>query len=505
MENSLISFKKNEDPSFELFRKTKIDAKKHNLYDALIDSRLDQLSLDERFKIFNGWHDDMVLKQIAHFQRVGLNGCDIERSIFDPSNGKTTQMLNFASNDYLNMSQHASVINAGVMALQQYGAGAGAGCNASGQTKIKSELEAEIADTFGNEKSLVFNSGYSTNIAVLNALLRSNDVAIVDMLAHASIMDGVENRNKLFFKHNDMHSLESVLSRADRQYTNKIVVVDGVYSMDGDIANIPEIAALCKKYNALLMVDEAHAFGVIGKNGLGILDHFNMPPETIDILVGTLSKAVGCSGGFVTGKKELINYMEFAGKPYLFSTGPFIASNAAALEAIQIIKHDTERRKNLWRNIDYFKLKVKRAGFNIGNAETAIFPIIFADHNKVLEVTRIMGNNGIQVNGMPYPIVQRKQTRIRMTVTAGMSLEQLDKGYTELCNAVEVYNADNSVVRESNLSIEYQQNVSKERLEALGKERQSVLASKDEGKNTEPTTDYTSAHESWKLLKNKED
>jgi len=467
MENgstSSQSFKKSEDVSFELFRKTKIDTKKHSLYEVLCDPKLDELSITERLKYFNAFHEDTNLKQIPYYQCQVQDVCGTERTIFDPSNGKTTRMLNFASNDYLNMSQHPSVINAGIKALKQYGAGTS--CIASGQATIKSELESEIANTFDYEKALVFTSGYTTNTGVLNALLRSNDVAIVDMFSYTSIMDGVKNHNKLFFKHNDMQSLESVLKRANKQYTNKIVIVDGVYSMDGDIVNIPEISALCKKYNALLMVDEAHAFGVIGKNGLGILDHFNMPPDTIDILVGTLSKAVGTSGGFVTGKKELINYLELSSRSYMFTTGPFIAANAAALESIRIIKQDTERRKNLWKNINYFRLKLKQSGFNTGNAETPIFPIILADHNKVLEVTRIMGNNGVQVNGMLYPIVPRRQTRLQMTVTSEMTLEQLNKGHVELCNAIESYDAENKfpdIVNENDAAVEYQQNLSKDR------------------------------------------
>ena len=432
------------DPIFEEFRLGEISAKKHTLYEVLIDPRLDHLSLQERLRIFYLWHADMSSIDFAYYKRIALDGCKTERTVLNPSNNKTMQMINFGSNDYLNMSQHPSVIAAGIKALEAYGAGAGAACNASGQTKMKHELEQEIAETFEYEKALVFSSGYAANVGVLSAILRSNDVAIVDMLSHASIMDGVENRNKLLFKHNDMQSLETVLKRANNQYTNKIVVVDGVYSMDGDIANIPEISGLCKKYNALLMVDEAHAFGVIGKNGLGILDHFNMPSETIDIMVGTLSKSIGSSGGFVTGKKELIQYLEVAARTYLFSTGSFIASNATALEAIRIIKQDRERRQKLWNNIDYFKTKVLESKFNIGNAETAIFPIILSNHNKVLTVTSIMGKNGVLVNGLPYPVVSRKQTRIRMTVTAEMTIEHLDKGYNELCNAINTYELINN-------------------------------------------------------------
>ena len=425
-----------DEGKFQLSAFGKIDSRKYTLYEVLADPKLDELSIYERLKIFNSFNEDADRNQFTTNRRYALDGADTERTVFDPSVNQTIKMLNFGSNDYLNMTQHPGVIYAAMEALQQYGAGAGASCSASGRTKLKVDLEKEISDTLGYENALVYSTGFMANIGVLSALLRSNDVAIVDMFAHASIMDGVANKNKVLFKHNDMHSLETVLKRVNRQYTNKIVVIDGVYSMDGDIANLPDISALCKKYDCLLMVDEAHAFGVIGKNGLGMTDYFNMPAESIDILVGTLSKAIGSSGGFVTGKKELINYLRFASRPYFFSTAPFIASTAAALESIKIIKEDSQLKTNLWTNINYFKSKVKSGGFNIGQAETAIFPIILGNHNRVMDVSRIMGTNGILTNGIPYPAVSRKQTRIRMTVTAGMTMAQLDKGYEELCRAI---------------------------------------------------------------------
>lgn len=442
MENfSTISFE--EGVSFELSRFNKIDASKYTLFDVLADLRLDKLSIADRVNIFNSWEEDMAFNHMLTYYRYALSGCGTERTVFDPTTNKTTRMINFGSNDYLNMSQHPSVINAGIEALQQYGAGAGAASNASGLTKVKLDLEKEIADTFGYEKALVFASGFSTNTGVLNALLRSNDIAVVDMFAHASIMDGVENRNKMLFKHNDMRSLETVLRRVNRQYTNKIVIVDGIYSMDGDIANLPEISGLCKKYNALLMVDDAHAFGVLGKEGLGTLDHFNMTVDKVDIHVGTLSKSIGCSGGFVTGRRDLINYLRLTSRSYFFTTAPLIASNAAALESIRIIRQDTERKNNLWKNINYFRSKLSLSDFNTGKSETAIFPIILGNFKKVFDITHSMGSNGVLTNSIPYPAVSRKQSRIRMTVTSEMTTEQLDKGYFELCNALNTYQKDN--------------------------------------------------------------
>lgn len=454
-----------QDLSTALFRTTKFKVFEHTLYDVLSDSRLDHLTFLERFEILEGFLKDANLHQLDYYKKYSLNGCRTEQLVHSPATCKTTELINFASNDYLNMSQHPLVIEKSIEALLNYGAGAGASCIASGKTKIKVELEKEIADTFGKEKALVFTSGYSTNLGVLNALLKTKDVAIADLLCHSSILNGIENKNKMFFKHNDMASLENVLKRANKQYANKIVVVDGVYSMDGDIANIPEISALCKKYNALLFVDEAHGFGVIGKNGLGILDYFNLPPETIDILIGTLSKAVGSSGGFVTATEKIINYLELSCKTYLCTTGAFIASQAAALESIKIIKQDSKSRNNLWKNINYFRGKLNGSGFNTGNSETAIFPIILSDHNKVIETTKTMGMNGVHVSGVTYPLVSRKQTRVRMTVTAGMTEAHLDKGFEELKNAINnylPYQPPENIVKEDTSNL-YQQQIKRRR------------------------------------------
>ena len=431
----------NEKIYFDCSPFNNIDATKYTLYEVLADPNLDKLTISERLEILNSWEADMAKQEMLTYKRYSLNGCGTERNVFDLTANKVIKMTNFGSNDYLNMSQHPSVINAAIEALEHYGVGAGAACNASGLTKIKLDLEKEIAKTFGYEKALVFPTGFITNIGVLGPLLRGNDIAIVDMFAHASIMDGVAHKNKMMFKHNDMRSLETVLNRVNRQYTNKIVIVDGVYSVDGDIANLPEISALCKKYNALLMVDEAHAFGVIGKEGLGILDHFDMPADSIDILVGTLSKTIGSSGGFITGKKELINYLSLASRPYFFTTGPLAASNAAALESIKIIREDSTRKRNLKRNINYFNflLNQKNIKLNNNNAETAIFPIILGNFKKVIDITKMMGDRGVLANSIPYPAVPRKQGRIRMTVTCNMTFEQLNKGCSVLFNAINSY------------------------------------------------------------------
>lgn len=423
--------------TFERTENGLIDARKYTLYEVLLDPRLDSLDMDERQRLFYDFISDGNRLKYTANKKYAQNGAKTERILVDPETGQTAQLVNFASNNYLNLATHPKVVATAMEALEIFGAGSGSSCITTGRTRVKSELEQEIAQTFDYEDALVYPSGFMANTGVLQGLLRSNDVAIVDMYAHASIMDGVENRNKLLFQHNDMASLERTIKRADSQYANKIVVVDGVYSMDGDIANLPEIAGLCKKYRCKLMVDEAHAFGVIGKNGLGIADHFGMSNDVIDILVGTLSKAIGSSGGFVSGNKELISYLKYASRPYFFTTAPFIPSMAAALAAIRIIKSDASLRHQLWENIAYFKAKVLAGGFNIGAAQTAIFPIILGNHHLVMDTVAHMGQNGVLAMGVVYPAVSRKQARIRMNVTAEMTKEQLDKGYEVLCSSIQ--------------------------------------------------------------------
>ncbi len=436
-DRKMTTSNENSGQTFQASPHGNLDARQLTLYEALLDPQLDKLSLDDRIAVFDNFLDDADRINYTFGRRVCYNGSATERQVFDPAVNRVVSMVNFGSNNYLNMATHPSVVAAAARALEIYGAGSGSSCITTGRTNVKSDLEAEIADTFGYENALVYPSGYMTNSGVLSALLRSNDVAIVDMFAHASIIDGTEGRNKIFFKHNDMYALERAMVKASSQYANKIVAIDGVYSMDGDIANLPEIVGLCKKYNCKLLVDDAHAFGEKGKRVLGILDQIDMPPATVDILVGTMSKAVGSAGGFVTGKKAIINYLRYASRPYFFTTAPFIPAMAAALESIRIIRSDGQRRGQLWENIHYFREKILAKGFHIGPAQTAIFPIILGDHHLVMTSTWMMGKNGVMAFGVVYPAVSRKQSRIRMNVTAEMTQQQLDKGIQVLCSSID--------------------------------------------------------------------
>ncbi len=417
--------------SFETSDNKEVDSHKYSLYEVIGDNRLTNLRISDRAKLLQSWLNDSLNKNCAHHDRISYSGCNVEKDVLCPYTGKVSSMLNFASNDYLNMSQHPTVINAAKEALDQYGAGSGAASVSGGRFKVTADLEKELAQTFCTEEALVYSSGYNTNVGVLGALLKENDVAIIDMYSHASIIDGGMQSNALFFIHNNLHSLESQLKKATKLYKNKIVAVDAVYSMDGDIAPLPEIVELCKKYNAWLMVDDAHGFGVLGKNGCGVIEHFGLEGK-VDLVVGTLSKSVGTVGGFIAAKKEIINYLRFASRPHFFTTAPFVSANAAALASIRIIKEDAERRNKLQDNIAYVKKRLLDSKFNILKTTTAIFPIITGSSHLAFEAAYKLHKADILVSPVPYPAVPRKLARVRMTLSAGFSKAQLNKGLEEI-------------------------------------------------------------------------
>lgn len=417
---------KGNDYVFDASLSHQIDANKYSLYDIVADPRIELFNIGERLEMMSSWVNDLHHNNHNLYRRPLESGCRPIVSVRDPyDNYKLKDMINMASNDYLNLSQHPRVIMAGVKCLLNNGAGSGGAPMLSGTTRRVEELESKIAEIKECEDAVVFTSGYCANVGVISTLLRKNDVAIFDMYAHASLMDGASNTNKKFFKHNDMESLETVLKKCEKEYINKLVVVDGVYSMDGDIAPLDKIVELAKNYNALVLVDEAHATGVIGENGRGTIEHYGLKGK-VDIVTGTLSKALGSVGGFVAGSKQLINYIHFASRPYIFSTSSFQPSIDTALEAINIIEEEPTLRLRLWENIKYLRTNLERLGFNIGKSETAIFPIIVGNDYKVKEFGYLLHKAGVFVNSVPYPAVPRKLTRVKLTVTAGHTLSHLE-------------------------------------------------------------------------------
>lgn len=380
----------------------------------------------ERAHIFRKYADKTRELKHDYYRRVSLDGSRAVMKILDKYSGKPKDMIYMASNDYLNLTRHPRTIEAGIKAIKKYGSGAGSVPLLGGTFDIHVELEKKIAKFKGCEDAILYSSGYGANTGSLLGLLQGKDIAILDRLVHASIIDGCKGTNVKFFKHNDLKSLERILEKAKKEYRTKLVIVDGVYSMDGDIAPLDKIVELAHSYGAYVMVDEAHATGVIGQNGRGTPEHFEIEGK-VDIVAGTFSKALGAVGGFVAASEELVELMHFYSRAYMFSTAPTPQVVGSLLEAIDIIEDEPQLRENLWININYFRRNLLKLGFDIGNSQTAIFPIIIGDDYKVKEACRMLHESGIYANLVLYPAVPRKLARLRLTLMATHTKEHLDK------------------------------------------------------------------------------
>lgn len=405
-----------------------LEIQKASLFD-FID--IDGADIMQRAKIFGEYAEKIRELKHDYYRRISLDGSSPVMNIVDNYTGFPKQMVYLASNDYLNLTKHPRVIEAGLNALKKYGAGAGSVPLLGGTLDIHYELEKKISKFKGCKNALLYTSGYGANSGSLLGLLNCKDIAIMDRLVHASIIDGCKNTNLKFFKHNDLNSLERVLSHSKKRYRTKLVIVDGVYSMDGDIAPLDKIVDLAHSYGAYVMVDEAHATGVIGKNGKGTPEYFSIEGE-VDIITGTFSKALGAVGGFVAANEELIELLHFYSRAYMFSTAPTPQVTGSLIEALDVIQDEPILRENLWNNINYFRENLLKLGFDIGNSQTAIFPIVIGDDYKVKEACRMLHENGIYSNLVLYPAVPRKLSRLRLSLMATHTKEHLDKALNAL-------------------------------------------------------------------------
>ena len=315
-------------------------------------------------------------------------------------------MIYFASNDYLNLTRHPRVIKAGREALEKYGAGAGSVPLLGGTFDLHVQLEQELARFKGCESAMIYTSGFGSNAGTLLSLLQKDDCAILDMLVHASIVEGCMNTNIRYFSHNNMKSLERALKRSQDKYRTRLVIVDGVYSMDGDIAKLDEIVELSHHYGAYVMIDEAHATGVLGVNGRGTPEHFHMEGK-VDIVAGTLSKAMGSVGGFIATSRPLVELIRYYSRSYIFSTAMTPQTAGSLFGSLEGDRGGGELRDQLWENITYFKKGLLTLGFEIGNAETAIFPVIIGDDLVVKEICRRCHEENLYVNPVLYPAVSK--------------------------------------------------------------------------------------------------
>lgn len=346
-------------------------------------------------------------------------------------NGK--EVVNLASNNYLGLANHPKVKQAALDAIEKWGVGAGAVRWIGGTMSVHDELEQRLASFKNVEAVLVFTSGFTANSGCIPAVLTDKDVVISDELNHASIIDGVRLSSASYrksdgwvYKHKDMDHLEQILKNANVQgFAKKMIITDGVFSMDGDIAPLPQIVELAEKYDTFVMVDDAHASGVLGKNGAGSTSHFNLYGR-VDIQLGTLSKALGVVGGYIAGSAPLKDWLINRGRPYLFSTAlpPCVA--AALIAALDVMENDPEPMRRLWDNTKWWKSALQEAGFDTMGSETPITPVYVGDEATAQEMERLLWEEGVYALSISYPTVAKGKARIRTMPSAAHTVGDLE-------------------------------------------------------------------------------
>lgn len=340
------------------------------------------------------------------------------------------EVINLSSNNYLGLANDPRLVEASIKATEKYGAGAGAVRSIIGTLDIHDELEKKLAEFKHAEAVITFQSGFNCNMGTVGALMTKDDAILSDELNHASIIDGcrLSGAKILRYKHNDMDDLRAVIKEAKNSglYKKLMIIFDGVFSMDGDIVNLPEIVKIADEYEAFTYVDDAHASGVLGKNGRGTVSHFDLYGK-VDCQIGTLSKGIGVIGGYVAGSRELIDWLKLRGRPFLFSTAMTPGSAGACIKAIEILSESSELVDRMWDNANYFKSKLKGIGFDIGKSETPITPVIIGDEAKCMQFSDELYKEGLFVSGIAFPTVPRGKARVRNIVTAAHTKTMLDE------------------------------------------------------------------------------
>jgi len=338
------------------------------------------------------------------------------------------EVINLASNNYLGLADHPKLVEAAIAATKKYGAGSGAVRTISGTMSIHMELERKIAQFKHTEACVVFQSGFAANAGTVSAILTPEDHIISDALNHASIIDGCRlSRAKIHvFAHRDTAAAGKILDDLTGASGRKLLITDGVFSMDGDIGPLPALVEIAESHGAIMMIDDAHSSGVLGRNGRGTVDHFGLHGR-VDIQVGTLSKAIGVLGGYVCGSRDLIEFLYHRARPFLFSTSHPPGVAAACLAAFEILESEPERIEKLWDNTRYFKAALKDAGFNIGDSETPITPILVGEAKMAHAFSAALFENGLFATGIGFPTVPEGKARVRTIVTATHTREMLDR------------------------------------------------------------------------------
>lgn len=377
--------------------------------------------LQERFKSYREPQKFMEMGVYPYFRSIsGKQGTEVEME------GK--KVLMFGSNAYTGLTGDQRIIDAAKEALDKYGSGCAGSRFLNGTVDLHVQLEKELAEFERKDDALCFSTGFFVNSGVLAVICGREDYIICDERDHASIVDGrrLSFAKQLKFKHNDMEDLEKQLQKCEPNAI-KLIVVDGVFSMEGDLANLPEIVRLKKKYNASIMVDEAHGIGVFGDEGRGVCDHFGVIDD-VDIIMGTFSKSMASIGGFVAADADTINYLRHTCRTYIFSASNTPAATAAAREALHIIRKEPERRAKLWETTNYALKRFREEGFEIGDTESPIIPLYVRDVDKTFIVTKLAFDNGVFINPVIPPACAPQDTLVRFALMATHTIDQVEKG-----------------------------------------------------------------------------
>ncbi len=342
------------------------------------------------------------------------------------------KLLMFGSNSYMGLTKHPKVQEAARRAIDRYGSSCSGSRFLNGTSQLHIDLENKLAEHLGKEAALIFTTGFQTNLGTVASLTGRNGVIILDELDHASIIEGsrLSFSRVLKFAHNDMKDLEEMLQSIEEDKI-KMIVIDGVFSMEGDICNLPEITRLANEYQAFVMVDDAHALGVIGQKGKGTADHFGLTDQ-VDIIMGTFSKSLASSGGFIASTTEVVNYLKHHARPMIFSASIPPSAAAAALAALEIIKAEPERQEALWCNTTYMAKGLQELGFDINNSETPIIPVYIRNNYLTFQFTQRLFEEGIFVNPVVSPAVRSDSSLIRISIMATHTRAQIEEAICKI-------------------------------------------------------------------------
>lgn len=372
-----------------------------------------------RSKLFQAYLNDQTAKSQLNYRLVTSNGCTPTIQM----NGKKT--ISLVSNDYLGFTQHPLVKQAAIDAITKYGSGAGASPAIGGHYDYHELLEQKIARFYRKQHAIIYTTGYTSNSASLQCILTKDDLAILDAGVHTSVMEGCQLVKRKTVKHNDLDAYEHTLKMSAGKHPLILVIIDGVYSQDGDLAPLREIISLCKKYGAKLMVDDAHGTGVIGKTGRGLIEACDAWNE-VDLITGTFSKTFGHIGGYVVAGEEMVNYLKYQSRQHLFSASLAPAA-MAIVKAIDLVDEQPHWMAGLHDNMDYFRHGLLGLGLDIGDTQSAIFPVRIGDKIKNAKICYAMQQMGVYANQINYPAVSMKDARIRMGITARHERAHLDE------------------------------------------------------------------------------